>query len=247
MAHPRIVCLAGAGSQSGRAWEVFEGLIHYLITVGGYHRADFIEASYRVGPDGAPLPYRAVDSTRPLEVATANVARALEWLRRERPGRLHLIGWSLGGVVFFDAIAALVRADPSWTADLGALVTLSSPLLGSDLDGLELVGDLAVGPVGADLARRAADPEERARVQRDAARLRAAGVRLLTLAAEDDAVVPPEEAVLPGSGETPGALIFRPRRRAGAPPLESFLGHGALPHDPICWPCILAALGPAEG
>lgn len=246
MARSRVVCLAGAGSRSGRVWELFDGIVRYLGVAGGYQRSDFVEASYRVNELGAPIPYAAEDSTRPLAQATAAVARSLEWIRRESPARLHLLGWSLGGVVLFDAVAALLSADPTWAVDLGAVVTLASPLLGADLDGIALFGELAAGPVGADLARRAADEAEKARVRRDAQRLRARGVRVVTLAAEDDAVVTPEDALLPADGPDPSAFVLKPRRRPNAPPGESMLGHWELPYDPLCWQRVLAALGPAE-
>ncbi|MGH2461785.1 MAG: hypothetical protein ACRDIY_23265 [Chloroflexota bacterium] len=245
MAHPKVVCLTGAGSRSGHAWEVLDGVVRYLSVAGGYDRSDFVEASYRVGQGGEPLPYDEEDSTVPLAVATGMVARGLEWIRRDGGARLHLLGWSLGGVVLFDAAAMLIAADASWARDLGAIVTLSSPLLGSDVDGIDLFGALAAGPAGSDLARRAADESERARVRRDAARLRAAGVRLVTLAAEDDVVVTPADALLPGEGPEGSAFVLHPRRRLGAPYLESVLGHGALPRDPLCWQRVLAALGPA--
>jgi len=96
-----------------------------------------------------------------------------------------------------------------------------------------------------DLARRAADEMARASVRRSAARLRAAGIRVVTLAAEDDAVVTPEDALLPSDGPDASAFVLRPRRRPGASYVESMLGHGALPHDPLCWQRVLAALGPA--
>ena len=242
----QVVWLAGAGSRSGRAFALFDGLMRYLTVAGGYDWSDFVEASYRTAPDGRPLPYTEDDSTRPLAAATAAVARGLEWLRRESGRPLHLVGWSLGGVVFFDAAAALVAADPSWARDLGALVTLASPLLGVDLDGLTLIGELAAGPVGADLTRRAADAAAQERVRRDAARLRAAGVRLVTIAAADDAVVSPADALLPAPGPEPSAFILSPRRRPGAFDPASVLGHWDLPRDPVCWQRVLAALGPAE-
>ncbi len=244
--HPRIVCLAGAGSRSGRAWEIFDGIIRYLTVAGGFDRADFVEASYRVSSAGEPLPYGESDSTVPLAVATGAVARSLEWIRRAAGTKLHLLGWSLGGVVLFDAAAELVRSDPSWVRDLGSIVTLASPLLGTDLDGIDLVGEFAVGPVGGDLARRAADPAQKDQVRARARALRESGIRVVTLAAEDDAVVTPEDALLPAEGSEPGAFILRPRRRNGAPYVESILGHWDLPYDPICWRHVLAAIGPAE-
>lgn len=246
MAHPRIVCLAGAGSQSGRAWEVFDGVIRYLMVAGGFDRSDFVEASYRVDHTGEPLPYGEEDSTLPLADVTGAVARSLEWIRRQAGTKLHLLGWSLGGVVLFDAAAELVRSDPSWARDLGSIVTLASPLLGADVDGIDLVGSVAVGPVGADLARRAADDSQKAQVRARARYLRELGIRVITLAAEGDAVVTPEDALLPEVGNDSSAFILRPRRRPGLTSLESMLGHWDLPRDPVCWQRVLAAIGPAE-
>src|SRR5579875_1670802 len=102
MRHPRVVCLAGAGSRTGWAWEIMDGVIRYLSTAGGYDRSDFVEASYRVGGNGEPLAYGEEDSTAPLAASTGAVARSLEWIRRTQAARLHLLGWSLGGVVLFD-------------------------------------------------------------------------------------------------------------------------------------------------
>jgi pimeloyl-ACP methyl ester carboxylesterase len=241
----KVICLAGAGSRSGRAFEILGPVIAYLIHAGGYQRTDFQEASYRVAADGEPLPYTAEDSTQPLVTSTQSVARSLIWFRQQNLGKLHLLGWSLGGVVLFDAAAELLRLDPSWASSLGSIVTIASPLLGSDVDGIDLLGDLAAGPVGADLARRAANEDAKLRVLDDAERLRGAGIRLVTLAAADDAVVTPDDALLPAPGSEPAAFILRPRPRPGASYLESVLGHTGLPYDPVCWQCVLGALGPA--
>ena len=246
MAHPLVICLAGAGSKSGRPLDVLSGPLTYLTVAGGYTRDDFVEGSYRVNDDGAPLPYSQVHSTASLVEVTSNVARCLQWYRRQHRRPLRLLGWSLGGVALFDALAGLFDFDNSWAQAAPALVTLASPLLGSDLDGVEALGAVAVGNVGADLTRRAADEGEKRRVRQDAARLRAAGIRLVTLAAEEDAVVTPEDALLPATGPDPAAFILRPLRRPNAPYLESVLGHGALPYDPTCWRHVLAGLGPAE-
>ncbi len=246
MAHPTVVCLAGAGSQSGRPFVVLDGVLRYLTVAGGYTWDDFVEASYHTTREGEPLPYDAAHSTASLDEATRAVARYLRWLRRRGASRLHLLGWSLGGVVLFDAAATLLDLDPTWGKVLGGIATLAAPLLGSDLDGLDLIGALAAGQAGVDLCRRAADDLEKERVREDAARLRAAGVRLVTLAAQDDAVVTPEDALLPALGREPGAYILRPKRRVNAPAYESVLGHGSLPFDPACWQKVLEAFGPAE-
>ena len=246
MAHPLIICLAGAGSRSGRPLDVFRNVLTYLKVAGAYSSDDFVEASYRIADTGAPLPYDAIDSTASLVDVTSNVARCLQWFRRTTGRRLYLLGWSLGGVALFDALAGLNDFDPSWAKAAPALVTLASPLLGSDLDGIDALGAVAAGRVGADLTRRAADDIEKRRVRHDAARLRDAGVRFVTLAAEDDAVVTPEDASLPNTGPDPAAFILRPKRQVGASYLDNVLGHGALPHDPSCWRHVLTALGPAE-
>src|SRR5258708_4339308 len=246
MSHPIVVCLAGAGSQSGRAVEVLDGIIRYLIIAGDYARADFVESSYQTTLEGVALVYDATHSTDTLDSAVLAVARHLRWLRRHENRRLNLLGWSLGGVVLFEAAVATIDADPSWASAFGSIVTLASPLLGSDLDGIDLIGSAAAGPVGAELTLRAADDAEKHRIRQDAERLRAAGIRLTTIASEDDAVVTPEDALLPAVGPEPCAFILRPRRRPNAPYLESILGHGALPYDPTCWRHVLNALGPAE-
>jgi hypothetical protein len=246
MPHPLVVCLAGAGSQSGRALDILVDIERYLTAAGGYVPDDFVEASYRVAPDGAPLPYDATHSTMSLVTATQNVAQYLRWLRRRHSTRLHLLGWSLGGVVLFEAAVSLLDASAAWAEWLGSIVTLSSPLLGSDLDGIDLIGAVAAGQVGADLTRRAADEVEKRRVRQDAGRLRAAGVRLVTIAAEEDAVVTPEDSLLPSLGPPAAAFVLRPRRRLNGSYVENILGHGALPHDPTCWQHVLAALGPAD-
>jgi hypothetical protein len=246
MAHPLVVYLAGASSATGQAESIFRDLISYLVVAGDYVRDDFVEASYRVAPDGAPLPYTPDDSVAPLVASTATIARYLEWQRRQTARRLCLLGWSLGGVLFFDALAALLRADPTWSDSVRALVTLASPLLGSDVDGLDLLGGLAAGAAGADLARRAADSAEQQRVRDDAAHLRQSGIRLVTLAAAEDAIVTPADALLPSLGPTPDAFVLQPRRRVGASYLDGVLGHNALPHDPVCWRQVFDALGPAD-
>ncbi|HEX5418167.1 MAG TPA: hypothetical protein VFZ25_21130 [Chloroflexota bacterium] len=244
--HPLVITLAGAGSASGRAKEVFRPALTYLQVAGGYTPEDFAEASYRIEGDGAPLTFSASDSTLPLTELVNRVAQNLHWFRLHTNRPIDLLGWSLGGVVFFDALLQLVEEDPSWEQSISSLVAVSSPLLGSDLDGIHLLGQAAAGPVGADLARRAADALQKRAVRDGAARLREAGIRVVTIAAQEDAIVTPEDALLPAAGSEPSAIILNPPRRPGAPYAESILGHGALLNDPVFWRRVLAALGPAE-
>jgi pimeloyl-ACP methyl ester carboxylesterase len=247
MPHPLVVCMSGAGSKSGRPFEVFDGVIRYLRIAGGYTQEDFLEGSYNVAADGAPLPYDDSHSTSSLDVVISNVARFVWWARHRYIRRMHLLGWSMGGVALFEAARMLLDSDPSWANSIISIVTVASPLLGCDVDGIDLLGELAAGSVGADLCRRAADEAEKRRVRFDASRLRAAGIRIVTIASEDDAVVTPEDALLPAVGPDPSAYILRPRRRANASSyVESVLGHGALPYDPALWRQVLAAVGPAE-
>jgi len=242
----KVVCLAGAGSQAGRGFDVFQGIVSYLVHAGGYQRGDFLEASYRIASDGEPLPYTTEDSTRPLATTTLAVARSLIWYRQQSSDRLHLLGWSLGGVLLFDAAAELCRLDRAWANVIGSIVTIASPLLGCDVDGVDFLGDLAAGPAGAELARRAADDAAKQQVRDAAARLRRAGIRVVTLAAADDAVVTPEDALLPADAPEPSAFILHPRPRPGASYMETILGHSGLPYDPTCWQRVLDALGPAQ-
>ena len=244
--HPLVITLPGAGSASGRAKELFRAALTYLQVAGGYAPADFVEASYRVEGDGAPLTYSASDSTVPLTELVNRVAQNLHWFRLHTSRPINLLGWSLGGVVFFDALVELVEEDPTWAQSVRSLVAVSSPLLGSDLDGFHQLGELATGPVGADLARRAADDLQKRAVRDAAARLRATGIRIVTIAAQEDAVVTPVDALLPAPGPEPSAIILNPPRRPGAPYVESILGHGALLNDPVFWRQVLAAMGPAE-
>lgn len=245
MTHPLVVYLGGAGSKSGSAGTVFRPITSYLEAAGGYLPDDFVEASYRVALDGAPLPYAPEDTAVPLNVSVGRLARSLQWFRQQGR-RLQLIGWSLGGVVVFDALARLLAEDPGWGRHVGALVTLASPLLGCDVDGFDLLGAVAAGDAGRNLCQRAASDGERERVRADAARIRSAGIRLVTLAAEEDAVVTPADALLPSSGPDPSAFILRPRRRRGATDFASLSGHFDLPNDPVTWRRVFDALGPAE-
>lgn|GEM_PF-3770537 len=244
--HPLVVTLAGVGSTTGGAKAILGAVITYLQTAGGYRSEDFVEASYKVEGDGAPLFYRPDDTTQPLEESVNRVAQNLHWYRLHTERPIHLLGWSLGGVVLFEALRQLVDEDMTWFQTIRSLVAISSPLLGSDLDGIDLLGELAAGPVGADLARRAADKQQKSDVRAAAERLRRQGIRIVTIASEDDAVVTPADALLPSLGPEPAAIILRPRRRFGASYLESILGHGNLPNDPSCWTHVLRAVGRAE-
>jgi pimeloyl-ACP methyl ester carboxylesterase len=201
---------------------------------------DQVEASYRAGPDGDRLPYDMSDTSAPLAASVAAVQAILGRQRRDLGlgGRLHLLGWSLGGAVLFEAAAELVERDGVWRDAFASIVTLSSPLNGCDVDGVSALGDIAAGPAGRELCERGSDPLHRQRTGARAIRLRSLGVRLLTLGAAEDAVVTPADSIVPYDER----YMMRPRARLGADFGERRLGHGAILNDPAAWKLVLDAV-----
>jgi len=63
-----------------------------------------------------------------------------------------------------------------------------------------------LGDAGRDLDARWRDADEQTRLERRARFLRGAGARVLTLADRGDAIVQPDEALLPAPGETAAGL-----------------------------------------
>jgi hypothetical protein len=250
----KLVLLAGIGSRTGDAERALYGFTRFAAREGGYDpRHDVLEASYAgsyVGDVWRPTPYLPVDTRRPLEQLTEAVAGTLDWYRMALPAetRFCLIGYSLGGVVGLDGAALAVARDRAgWHGRLAALVTLASPLLGTG------AGDFVhwawlvtaepdpLGAVGLELATRWHSPVERTRVGTRAAFLRAMGATVLTLADPGDAVVRPEEALLPAPGETPADLLVPTGYvRTGT------LGHGAILDEPAVWRRILRVIGPQQ-
>jgi pimeloyl-ACP methyl ester carboxylesterase len=238
----RLVYLAGASSSSGDGRRQLAGLLHYLAAQAGVDEQ--VEASYRATADGVALPYERVDTSRPLAESRRAVAALLGRQRRELGvgGRLHLLGWSLGGVVLFEAAADLFERDASWRDAFASIVTLASPLNGCDVVGLTDLGSAAAGEAGRELCARGGDPGHRRRVAEQAARLRDFGVRVLTLGSADDAVVTAEDAVVPPIGEPIDRYVLRTRPPPGADWRARNLGHGALRDDPTAWRLILDAV-----
>ncbi len=249
----KLVVLGGLGSRTGDAERSFAGLGHYLAREAGYDRGrDVLEASYAgrdVDGRWQPRPFGPQDTKKSLLDAAEAVAGVLEWYRDALPfARFCLLGYSLGGVSLLDGLAmALVRDREGWRGRVGAVVTLASPLRGCNAGPFIQWAWVAtldpdpLGAVGADLDRRWTDTQERARVERRAAFIRSHGVRLLTLADPDDAVVRPDEAVLPAPGETEDALMVRPRwGRPGS------YGHGGILDDRETWRRVLQVVGPQQ-
>jgi hypothetical protein len=142
------------------------------------------------------------------------------------------------------ATLAVARDRAAWRGKLAAIVTLAAPVrgcnAGSLIDWAWLVTAEpdALGQAGRDLGERWTDAAEQQRLQRRAAFLRAAGARLLTLADPEDAVVRPDEALLPAPGESTTDLIVTSRvMRPGS------LGHGAMLDDPAVWRRVLSVVG----
>jgi hypothetical protein len=248
------VLLGGVGSRTGDAERAFSGLVRFLAERGDYDpRRDVLEGTFGgVEVNGAwrPNPYVPADTRRPLIDIAEAVAGCLDFYRRALPpdARLCVVGYSLGGVVGLDgATLAVARDRQAWHARLSAVVTLAAPLHGCSVGTLLnwawlVTGESeGLGEAGRDLDMRWRDPEEQTRLGRRAAFLRAAGVRVLTLADPDDSVVRPEESLLSAPGESLADLQVRTGiRRPGS------LGHGAILDEPEVWRRVLAAIGPQD-
>jgi len=254
--HTKLVLLSGLGTRTGDAERSFAGLIRYLAERGGYDpRRDVVEATYAGEADDTggvwrPTPYAGGDTRRPLIDSAEAVAACLDWYRAAWPSttRLCLVGYSLGGVVGLDgATLAVARDQPGWRGRLGAVVTMAAPVRGCSAGALMnwawlFTGDPdPLGAEGRDLDARWRDVEEQARLERRAGFLRSAGARVLTLVDPGDAIVRPEEALLPGPGESASELEVEVRvTRPGS------LGHGAMLDAPDVWRRVLAAVGPQQ-
>lgn len=250
----KILVLGGVGSRTGEAERSFHGLMRYLAQQGGYDpRRDLLEASYagrQAGDRWMPRPFYPGDTQRPLAELAEAYAGTLEWYRDVLPddARLCLLGYSLGGVAALDgATLALARDRAGWQGRIPAVVALAAPVRGCNAGPLLAWAWLVtpdpdmLGVLGPELDRRYASPDEQVRVERRAAFLRGQGVRVLTLADPDDAVVRPDEALLPAPGEREEDLLIRTQRtRAGS------LGHGPLLDEPAVWQRIFDLVGPQE-
>jgi hypothetical protein len=256
----KIVLAAGMLSRSGEALLRFDGFLRYLTTQYGYETGDFLELSYNSMQDAEgwrPIPYESTHCESGLADVTAHIGRGLRWYRSVLPDdtRYHLIGYSLGGVALFEAACALLFGEPErWQGRIGTVITLAAPLFGTDL-GLEgdLLGALGFGsllPKGVsarELVARGSDPRHRAMVERLAARLRAQGVNLLTLADADDVVVTPADAVIAPPHERDWHVLSGKNVVSlggggrGVP-----MGHGPLLDNTLAWVRMAKLIGPQQ-
>jgi hypothetical protein len=253
----KVLWAAGVMSRTGDASAQFRGFQRYLENGHGFSSGDFLELSYRArfsGGEWVPVSYQQADCDVPLERSSAQAAHALRWYdtRLPRDVELHLVGYSLGGVVLFRAVSELLtRERAHWPGRLRSLSTLSSPHFGTDL-GIEgeLLGLFGLGSIllpGDSVARElctlGGDPRHRARVERDAQQLRGAGVRLLTLADEFDTVVTPDDAVIASPSEQSRFVLSSPRSRLGGRYADAVLGHGPLIDNPRAWALMAEVIG----
>jgi hypothetical protein len=255
----KVLLAAGVLSRTGDAARHLGGFARYLQRNRGFVQGDFLEVTYRgqlSGDDWTPIPYQAMDSEAPLSESTAQVVRQLRWYDARLPTdlELHMVGYSLGGVVLFRVVVGLLLEDRvRWSERLSSLITLSSPHFGCDLgiegDLLGLFGFSALlpaGAVGRELCALGSDPNHRARVKRDAELLRADGVELLTLADENDVVVTPEDAVIAPPPERSRYVLSSPRASLGGARADAIFGHGPLLDNSKAWTLMADVIGGQE-
>jgi hypothetical protein len=250
----KLVLFGGIGTRTGDAERSFASLVRHLSERGGYDvRRDVLEATYggsEVDGFWRPRPYSPPDTRRSLIELADAVAGNLEWLRDRLPDdtRLFLFGYSLGGVAALDGLTlAIARDRAGWHRRIGGLVTFAAPVRGCNAGPLMnwawlATGELdPLGQAGRDLDARWNDKAEQQRLERRAAFVRAAGATLLTLADPNDAVVRPDESLLPAPGESREELLVSAQlARTGT------LGHGALLDEPAVWRRVLSLVGPQE-
>lgn len=252
----KVVYGAGIASYSGDAGREFRPLRASLAALG-FDSGDFLEATYaavRVESEWLPRTYQIQDAQRPIARSALDLARELDWYRERMPAsRLYLVGYSLGGVISFEAAALLVSRNlRAWRGRLAGVVSFSSPLLGVDFGILaRLAGALArqpdfYGQAGVELVERAKSAEAADRLESQAALLRAAGVRLLTIVDRNDAVVQYRDAVLPSAKERGEVLVVDAKLPDDADEVARRYGHGPILADPRALEVVGRLIGAQE-
>jgi pimeloyl-ACP methyl ester carboxylesterase len=252
----KVVCGAGIASFTGDAEREFRPLRATLAGLG-FDASDFAEATYaavREEGDWRPRPYQIEDIQRPIAESARALARELEWYRDRLPaGRFFLVGYSLGGVVAFEAASLLLAGDlRAWRGRIGGVISFASPLLGVDFGVLGgLASTLArqpdfYGQAGVELVERARDPSSVDRLESQAALLRAAGVRLLTIVDRNDAVVLYGDAALPSSRERGEVLALDARLPDTADDVARRYGHGPILSEPRALGAVGKLIGEQE-
>ncbi|HUQ38919.1 MAG TPA: peptidoglycan DD-metalloendopeptidase family protein [Acidimicrobiales bacterium] len=196
-----VVLVGGLGSASGRA-----SVLDVDTATLGFAATDRVEFSYR----GGDLPYDAADTQEPIEAAADHLRRLLAELARARPERtIEVIAHSQGGLVARRALADMAD-DPAAPA-VGHLVTLGTPHHGSDVaTALMMVNATGPGRWATDaLGGGAPDPDSPSvrelseasdfirELGHDAL---PGGVRLTSIAARFDAIVPSPRSQVGSAG-----------------------------------------------
>lgn len=248
---------AGLTSYSGDANREFARTDARLVERLGFDVGDLLESTYYgYSEEGSwrPAPYHISHVQESLAGAVANLARELEWYRARMPaGRYYLLGYSLGGLLAFEAAGLLLARDVGgWRGRIAGVAMLSSPLLGVDFGLLNRIAlevanrpDL-FGRSGVELVERARNPETLGNVEATAAMLRANGVKLLTITDRNDAAVTPRDAVLPSSRERGEVVTVEARLPADADNTARRFGHGPVLTDPRTIEAVARFVGKQE-
>lgn len=237
--------VAGLGSRTG---EPPLDLTHL-----GYDAADVSQFSY-----AGARPYGPTDTWLAVDAAALALRDTLRERWAEHPGQaVDLVGHSLGGVVALHYLLAHHDPYDPTLPPIGHVVTIASPLEGSDLaravidarrtprgivvtdlagrlvpeldPAAPVVGDLAPG---SELLRRLAASWQEAS-GRPAAGPLATGTRVLTLGAEADLVVPVHRSDLPGAAHAvlPGTHDGVRETEAARWVLRAFLSDAPIPAE----------------
>jgi pimeloyl-ACP methyl ester carboxylesterase len=252
----KVICGAGIVSLSGDADREFRPL-RAALAGQGFDAGDFLEATYGVVHEEGewrPRAYQVEDAQSSIAESGKALARQLEWYRDRLPAsRFYLVGYSLGGVIAFEAAVRLIQSDlRAWRGRIAGLVSFSSPLLGVDFG---ILGGLAsslagqpefYGQAGIELVERARDPDTVGRLEAQAALLRAAGVSLLAIVDGNDAVVLYRDAVLPSARERGEALSVDARLPDLADDVARRYGHGPILSEPRALKAVCQLVGEQE-
>lgn len=124
----RVVLVGGLGSSSGKA------AVLGVDTAGlGYAPEDVSQFSYR-GGTAAENPYTATDTVEDLRESGRRLRALLERMETEEPGvPVDVIAHSQGGVVVREALATRIDADDGRAAPVRHVITLGTPHRGTDL------------------------------------------------------------------------------------------------------------------
>lgn len=200
------VLVGGLGSSSGHA-----AILDLDTEALGYQREDTVQFSYR-GGSTEENGYRASDTQIPFEEAGGRLAELLERLARQHPGvPIDVFAHSQGGLVARSALSS--GAPPAVVDSVRHLVTFGTPHDGADLAALaDAALDSDAGSVaarlGSDVRPLGLDPNGRSQdalaprsedLQKLEKAPMPARVKVTSIAARSDLVVPAPRSWLPGA------------------------------------------------